>query len=141
VLNSLQGLKDLKRIILDGCALVSLPQKAFSGFFWGGMVIMFISCAMTSHPLAEAFTGMTKLENLIIRDCKKLVSLNGIQGLASLSYLTMSSCDGLVEDISSEPVDSARLSECALELAELDIDHPSVLMKDLLWWITTVKTL
>jgi hypothetical protein len=53
----------------------------------------------------------------------------------------MSSCDGLVEDISSEPVDSARLSECALELAELDIDHPSVLMKDLLWWITTVKTL
>jgi hypothetical protein len=34
VLNSLQGLKDLKKIILDGCALVPLPQKAFSG--WGG---------------------------------------------------------------------------------------------------------
>nr|TKW39288.1 hypothetical protein SEVIR_1G168800v2 [Setaria viridis] len=126
---SLLGLISLKRLYLDGCAMLSLPSDVFA-CLTGLTDIMFIGCAMTSFPSAEAFAGLTSLENLAIWDCKDLASLDGIQGLPSLTLLTISGCDRLVEDMSVQSAESAYLSRCTLELCELDIDHSSLLLKE-----------
>ncbi|RCV06490.1 hypothetical protein SETIT_1G166800v2 [Setaria italica] len=137
---SLLGLISLKRLYLDGCAMLSLPSDVFA-CLTGLTDIMFIGCAMTSFPSAEAFAGLTSLENLAIWDCKDLASLDGIQGLPSLTLLQISGCDRLVEDMSVQSAESADLSGCTLELCELDIDHSSLLLKEPLRSITTVKRL
>ncbi|KAF8686240.1 hypothetical protein HU200_043624 [Digitaria exilis] len=137
---SLLGLKCLKRLHLDGCAMLSLPSDVF-GCLTGLTDIMFTDCAMTSFPSAETFTGLTSLKNLAIWDCKDLPSLDGIQGLPSLTLLTISGCDKLVEDMSIQSVEHSDLFDCTLELHELDVDHPSLLLKEPLRSITTVKKL
>lgn len=140
LLDSLTGLKYLKRIFLDGCAMSKLPLQLFAGLI--GLTHMVLNACSIAHlPTVEAFARLINLEYLFIWDCKELVSLIGIQGLASLMSLTIASCDKLVEDssiLSPEDADSSGLS---LNLSELDIDHPSILLREPLRSVTTIKRL
>uniref|UniRef100_A0A0E0K040 Uncharacterized protein n=1 Tax=Oryza punctata TaxID=4537 RepID=A0A0E0K040_ORYPU len=140
LLNSLTGLKYLKRFFLDGCAMSELPLQLFAGLI--GLTHMVLNACSIAHlPTVETFARLINLEYLFIWDCKELVSVNGIQGLASLMSLTIASCDKLVEDssvLSPEDVDSSGLS---LNLSELDIDHPSILLREPLRSVTTIKRL
>jgi hypothetical protein len=97
--------------------------------------------AMTSLPSTEAFAILTNLKDLSIGSCKELVSLDGIQGLNSLTFLTIAGCSSLVQDSPDQSVEGADLCGCALELSKLDIDHPSILLKEPLRSISTVKGL
>ncbi|TVU29999.1 hypothetical protein EJB05_21599, partial [Eragrostis curvula] len=140
LIGSLQGLKSLRRLFLDGCAMPLLPSEVFSGLT--ELITMVLNdCAMTVLPSAESFRRLKNLENLYIWDCKKLMSLNGIQWLNSLTYLEISSCSSLSQNWPNQSVEGADLSGCAIVLGELDIDHPSLLLKEPLQSITTVKKL
>jgi len=96
---------------------------------------------MTSLPSAQDFARLTNLENLDIWDCKELLSLDGIQGLGSLTFLVIIGCDSLVQDSPDLSGEGADLSGCALEISELDIDHPSLLLKEPLRSMAIVKRL
>ncbi|CAN6238196.1 unnamed protein product [Urochloa humidicola] len=96
---------------------------------------------MKSLPSTEAFAKLTNLKTLFIWGCKELVSLDGIQGLKSLTSLSISGCSSLVPDSPNQSAEGADLSGCVLELGELDIDHPYILLKEPLRSITTVKGL
>uniref|UniRef100_A0A0A9BJ38 Uncharacterized protein n=1 Tax=Arundo donax TaxID=35708 RepID=A0A0A9BJ38_ARUDO len=56
-------------------------------------------------------------------------------------FLTISGCSSLVQDSPDQSIEGADISGCALELSELDIDHPALLYKEPLQSITTVKRL
>lgn len=137
---SLQCVKSLRLLYLDGCAMPLLPSNVIA-CLTGLTIMVFTECAMTSLPSIEAFARLTNLENLAIWSCKELVSLDGIQGLNSLAFLGITGCSSLVQDSPDQSVEGADLSGCALELGELEIDHPSILLKDPLRSITTVKML
>ncbi|CAO2038293.1 unnamed protein product [Urochloa humidicola] len=137
---SLQGLESLQRLILDGCALPFLPSDVFM-CLTGLATMVFSECEMKFLPSTEAFARLTNLKSLFIWDCKELASLDGIQGLNLLTSLVITGCSSLVQDSPDQSAESADLSACALELGELDIDHPSILLREPLRSITTVKRL
>ena len=62
---SLQGLKSLWRLFLDGCAMPLLPSDVFASLT-GLTFVVFSDCAMASLPSIEAFSRLTKLKNLAI---------------------------------------------------------------------------
>ncbi|KAJ1279235.1 hypothetical protein BS78_04G139700, partial [Paspalum vaginatum] len=126
---SLQDLKSLRRLFLDGCAVPSLPSEVFA-CLTGLISIVFSNCVMASLPSAQDFARLTNLEHLYIWNCKELVSLDGIQGLDSLTSLQISGCDSLVQDSPDVSGEGADLYGGALLLIELDIDHPSLLLKE-----------
>jgi len=137
---SMQDLTSLTRLFLDGCAMSLLPSKVFA-CLTGLTSVVFSDCAMTSLPSAQVFARLTNLENLDIWDCKELLSLDGIQGLSSLTFLVIIGCDSLVQDLPDISGEGADLSGCALEISELDIDHPSLLLKEPLRSMAIVKRL
>ncbi|KAL5211917.1 hypothetical protein ABZP36_022764 [Zizania latifolia] len=140
LLKSLTGLRCLKRLFLDDCAISELPSEVFASLT--GLTFMMVSaCPIVDLPMAEAFAELTNLESLAIWGCKELVSLNGIQGLTSLVWLAIEGCDKLVEDSSAQSQEDAGLSDLSLDLSELDIDHPSILLREPLRSITTIKSL
>jgi hypothetical protein len=135
LLHSMRGLNLLERLFLDGCVLSYLPSDVFACLA-GLTDMMFGDCAIISLPSAEAFTRLTNLKNLCMWDCKELVSLNGIQGISSLMSLQIHGCSKIAAD---EMVDD--LSSVALELDELDIDNPSLLLMEPLRSTSCVKKL
>uniref|UniRef100_J3LD28 Uncharacterized protein n=1 Tax=Oryza brachyantha TaxID=4533 RepID=J3LD28_ORYBR len=138
LLKSLKGIRSLKRLFLDGFAVPKLPPEAFERLT--ELTDMMLSaCSTAELPEVAVFARLINLENLTIWDCKELVSLNGIQGLASLLSLTIAGCDKLVEDSSVQSTDDAGSSALPLDLSELDIDHPSILLREPLRSITTIK--
>jgi hypothetical protein len=141
LLHSMRGLNLLERLFLDGSLLAHLPSEVFACLV--GLTDMMISvCAITSLPSAEAFARMKNLINLCIWDCKELVSINGIQGIPSLMSLQISGCSKITADSFVEMVDdSTDFPGIALQLDELDIDNPSLLLSEPLRSISCVKKL
>ncbi|XP_047064167.1 disease resistance protein RGA2-like [Lolium rigidum] len=141
LLHSMRGLNLLERLFLDGCLLAHLPSEVFACLV--GLTDMMISdCAITSLPSAEAFAKMKNLINICIWDCKELVSINGIQGIPSLMSLQISGCSKITADSYVEMVDdSTDFPGLALKLDELDIDNPSLLLREPLRSISCVKKL
>ncbi|KAK3158006.1 hypothetical protein QOZ80_2AG0131620 [Eleusine coracana subsp. coracana] len=140
LIDSLQSLKSLSRLFLDGCAMPILPSEALASLT-GVISMVFSNCTMTSLPSVEALTRLKNLEYLDIWDCKELVSLDGIQWLEKLSFLTISGCSSLFRGSPDQSIEGAGISGCVLKLSELDVDHPSLLLKEPLRSITTVKKL
>ncbi|KAM0858416.1 hypothetical protein ACQ4PT_047845 [Festuca glaucescens] len=127
----------------EEAAEVMLDQKENLLAVRLGLTDMMIGdCAITSLPSAETFARLKNLKNLCIWDCKELVSINGIQGIPSLISLQISGCSKMTADSYVEMVDdSADLPSLALQLDELDIDNPSLLLRGPLRSISCVKKL
>ncbi|XP_073104234.1 uncharacterized protein [Elaeis guineensis] len=128
---------------MDASLLGAMQHLAYlSGLF-------LLECTtITSLPSAKVFRGLKKLHQLIIRECRELTSLGGLQALTSLKHLEIRGCPKLVEaaaaavtpPLTSDP-DERAADGSSLSLDMLKIDDPSLLHLEPLRSLTSVQHL
>jgi hypothetical protein len=119
--NSVRNATSLIRLSLEGCAKI------------------------TSLPSAEVFSRLTELKWLEIKNCKELVSLGGIDALASLDNLEIFGCDKLSMASPSQSLLACDVShditvEKSLKVSLLNIDNQSILSTEQLRQVSSVQT-
>ncbi|RLM77994.1 disease resistance protein RGA2-like [Panicum miliaceum] len=130
------SLPALEELSIQQCASLSCLQE---DFFCSLSTLKTFEIVKCPNLMTGEIRLPPTLQSFTLGWCSSAESplFKSLLGLKSLKRLYLDGCAML--SLPSDSVESADLSGCTLELRELDIDHPSLLLKDPLQSITSVK--
>ncbi|OAY62801.1 putative disease resistance protein RGA3 [Ananas comosus] len=145
-----RGISDIQvpctvnRLTIGSCGDLEVPLL-WSANLTSLTRLELVDCArIASLPPAQVCARWTMLSRLVIKNCKELSSLGGIQALVSLRYLELRGCDKLIEVAQLQPpflndVGQKNAADRFLKNGELSIDHHALLLVEPLSSLSSIS--
>nr|CAD1818266.1 unnamed protein product [Ananas comosus var. bracteatus] len=129
---------------LEGLVIKQCATAVVSEFNLSYSVGISRLCKDSIPSPAQVCARWTMLSRLVIKNCKELSSLGGIQALVSLRYLELRGCDKLIEVAQLQPpflndVGQKNAADRFLKNGELSIDHHALLLVEPLSSLSSIS--